>query len=204
MFLMFYSIFVLPPHKPNMTGWKIHHLKMYFLLKMAIFQPGVYGKSGWTRVIWPTKTFLFLALHFALQVWCSTASLKKKSEDQTKSLKKHKDFKIMFWSCTVCNICTNISCQLIPASILSINPPAKKKKKNKTCRIWLPLKTSTEPTCMQVLNPRKEEGRLDGVPEMDVQSEIPRHSMYGTFTYIYHKSPPNVRKYTIHGWYRIE
>ena len=25
--------------------------------------------------------------------------------------------------------------------------------------------------------------------------------MYGIFTYIYHKNPPNVGKYTIHGWY---
>ena len=37
---------------------------------------------------------------------------------------------------------------------------------------------------MQVLNPRKEEGRLDGVPEMDVQSEISRHSMYGILYYL--------------------
>ena len=27
----------------------------------------------------------------------------------------------------------------------------------------------------------------------------PRHSMYGIFTYIYHKNQPNVDKYTIHG-----
>ena len=25
--------------------------------------------------------------------------------------------------------------------------------------------------------------------------------MYGIFTYIYHKDPPNVGIYTIHGWY---
>ena len=29
----------------------------------------------------------------------------------------------------------------------------------------------------------------------------PRGSMYGTFTYIYHKNEPNVGKYTIHGSY---
>ena len=29
----------------------------------------------------------------------------------------------------------------------------------------------------------------------------PRGSMYGIFTYIYHKSQLNVGKYTIHGWY---
>ena len=28
-------------------------------------------------------------------------------------------------------------------------------------------------------------------------------SMYGIFTYIFHKHPPNVGKYTIHGWYGI-
>ena len=26
------------PQKTNMSGWKIHHLKMYFVLKMEIFQ----------------------------------------------------------------------------------------------------------------------------------------------------------------------
>jgi len=29
----------------------------------------------------------------------------------------------------------------------------------------------------------------------------PVPSMYGIFTYIYHKNQPNVGKYTIHGWY---
>ena len=29
----------------------------------------------------------------------------------------------------------------------------------------------------------------------------PIASMYGIFTYIYHKNQPNVGKYTIHGWY---
>ena len=32
---------------------------------------------------------------------------------------------------------------------------------------------------------------------------IPIGSMYGIFTYIYHKNQPNVGKYTIHGWYGI-
>ena len=32
---------------------------------------------------------------------------------------------------------------------------------------------------------------------------IPRGSMYGIFTYIYHKNQLNVAKYTIHGWYGI-
>ena len=32
---------------------------------------------------------------------------------------------------------------------------------------------------------------------------IPIVSMYGIFTYIYHKNQPNVGKYTIHGWYGI-
>ena len=29
----------------------------------------------------------------------------------------------------------------------------------------------------------------------------PIESMYGIFTYIYHKNAPNVGKYTIHGFY---
>ena len=32
---------------------------------------------------------------------------------------------------------------------------------------------------------------------------IPIASMYGIFTYIYHKNQPNADKYTIHGWYGI-
>ena len=32
---------------------------------------------------------------------------------------------------------------------------------------------------------------------------IPIGSMYGIFTYIYHKNHPNVGKYTIHGSYGI-
>ena len=32
---------------------------------------------------------------------------------------------------------------------------------------------------------------------------LPRWSMYGIFTYIYHKNHLNVGKYTIHGWYGL-
>ena len=32
---------------------------------------------------------------------------------------------------------------------------------------------------------------------------VPRGSMYGIFTYIYHKNHPNVGRYTIHGWYGV-
>ena len=32
--------------KTNMTGWKIHHLKMYFLLKIDIFQCPVSFQGG--------------------------------------------------------------------------------------------------------------------------------------------------------------
>ena len=32
---------------------------------------------------------------------------------------------------------------------------------------------------------------------------LPRRSMYGIFTYIYHKFKPHVGKYTIHGWYGL-
>ena len=35
------------------------------------------------------------------------------------------------------------------------------------------------------------------------QKHIPIASMYGIFTYIYHKNQPNVGKYTIHGSYGI-
>ena len=33
---------------------------------------------------------------------------------------------------------------------------------------------------------------------------VPIGSMYGIFTYIYHKNQPNVVKYTIHGSYGVE
>ena len=36
-----------------------------------------------------------------------------------------------------------------------------------------------------------------------VLSSIPIPSMYGIFTYIYHKNQLNVGKYTMHGWYGI-
>ena len=32
---------------------------------------------------------------------------------------------------------------------------------------------------------------------------LPIPSMYGIYTYIYHKNQPNVGKYTIHGWYGL-
>ena len=32
---------------------------------------------------------------------------------------------------------------------------------------------------------------------------LPIRSMYGIFTYIYHKFKPHVGKYTIHGWYGL-
>ena len=35
------------------------------------------------------------------------------------------------------------------------------------------------------------------------RSKVPIPSMYGIFTYIYHKNQPNVGKYTIHGWYGV-
>ena len=41
----------------------------------------------------------------------------------------------------------------------------------------------------------RNEGRLEG--------SLPIGSMYGIFTYIYHKSKPNVGKYTIHGSYGL-
>ena len=33
--------------------------------------------------------------------------------------------------------------------------------------------------------------------------QIPTGSMYGIYTYIYHKNQPNVGKYTLHGSYGI-
>ena len=35
-------------------------------------------------------------------------------------------------------------------------------------------------------------------------NDMPIPSMYGIFTYIYHKNQLNVCKYTIHGWYGID
>ena len=33
--------------------------------------------------------------------------------------------------------------------------------------------------------------------------DVPIPSMYGIYTYIYHKNQPNVAKYTIHGCYGV-
>ena len=38
---------------------------------------------------------------------------------------------------------------------------------------------------------------------MQTTNHIPIGSMYGIFTYIYHKHQLNVGEYTIHGWYGI-
>ena len=38
----------------------------------------------------------------------------------------------------------------------------------------------------------------------EVLFTIPIGSMYGIFTYIYHKNQPNVGKYTLHGSYGIQ
>ena len=38
---------------------------------------------------------------------------------------------------------------------------------------------------------------------MGVGVPVPISSMYGIVTYIYHKSQPNVGKYTRHGWYGV-
>ncbi len=43
---------------------------------------------------------------------------------------------------------------------------------------------------------------LHEFPELHVES-LPIGSMYGIFTYIYHKNQPNVGKYTIHGSYGL-
>ena len=34
-------------------------------------------------------------------------------------------------------------------------------------------------------------------------AHVPKASMHGIFTYIYHKNQPNVGKYTTHGWYGV-
>ena len=39
------------------------------------------------------------------------------------------------------------------------------------------------------------------VPTRSTVWSYPIASMYGIFSYIYHKNQPNVGKYTIHGWY---
>ena len=38
---------------------------------------------------------------------------------------------------------------------------------------------------------------------IEIWMPSPTPSMYGIFTYIYHKNQPNVEKYTTHGWYAI-
>ena len=66
------------PQKTNMTGWKIHHLKMYFLLKMGIFQchvsfQGCIGAIDLAELsICQSLTpgDFFLTVDF-FQVWCN-------------------------------------------------------------------------------------------------------------------------------------
>ena len=41
------------------------------------------------------------------------------------------------------------------------------------------------------------------LPKMELRFPVPISSMYGIVTYIYHKSQPNVGKYTRHGWYGV-
>ena len=49
-------------------------------------------------------------------------------------------------------------------------------------------------TLFQNPHPSKELSDIEGVPIA---------SMYGIFTYIYHKNQPDVGKYTIHGSYGV-
>ena len=44
---------------------------------------------------------------------------------------------------------------------------------------------------------------FDSPMEIGVIFSIPKQTMYGIFTYIYHKNQPNVGKYTTHGCYGI-
>ena len=51
-------------------------------------------------------------------------------------------------------------------------------------------------------NKKKHHLEMNGRIQKYMQCFIqPIGSMYGIFTYIYHKNQPNVGKYTIHGWY---
>ena len=43
----------------------------------------------------------------------------------------------------------------------------------------------------------------EGVSQNRTKNSLPIGSMYGIFTYIYHKNQPNVGTYTIHGWYGL-
>ena len=47
------------------------------------------------------------------------------------------------------------------------------------------------------------EGHRIRMKRTELGCSIPIGSMYGIFTYIYHKNQPNVGKYTIHGSYGL-
>ena len=47
-------------------------------------------------------------------------------------------------------------------------------------------------------------GSIQNLAKNGIKLPYPIGSMYGVFTYIYHKNQPNVGKYTIHGSYGYE
>ena len=65
-------------------------------------------------------------------------------------------------------------------------------------RIRSPVPKSTR--CVNQFQEHNEACRFAYYLIIDV---LPISSMYGIFTYIYHKNQPNVGKYAIHGWYGL-
>ena len=83
---------------------------------------------------------------------------------------------------------------LYPVVVESILPLS-----NITLRIFGAVKTTFLEA--SALISKLEVYRLQGQQTSGL--EYPIGSMYGIFTYIYHKNQPNVGKYTIHGSYGI-
>ncbi len=59
---------IVTPLKTNMTGWNIHHLKMYFLLKIDIFQchvsfQGCKVPLGVSKGVHAESAFFFTRFH---------------------------------------------------------------------------------------------------------------------------------------------
>ena len=76
---------------------------------------------------------------------------------------------------------------------------AKRSLPTKTWSVASPLTGDKK----QHWHPRKNVAYLKQKIMEHQQHEVPKQSMYGIFTYIYHRHKPNVGEYTLHGSYGV-
>ena len=57
--------------------------------------------------------------------------------------------------------------------------------------------------CSHHMKPFAKNSKMSPILKQTGDSLVPIGSMYGIYTYIYHKNQPNVGKYTIHGSYGV-